>query len=61
MIKIKKGVQPPNIIIAAVIANVAEHRGITLTITSGMEGKHSEWSGHYQLRVLDIRSKLKSI
>ncbi len=57
MIKIKKGVQPPIVLIMAAIANVAEHRGIDLTITSGLDGRHSEWSGHYQLRCLDIRSK----
>ena len=57
MIKIKKGVQPPLIIIVAVIANVAERRGIILTITSGIDSKHSDWSGHYQLRCVDVRSK----
>lgn len=57
MLKIKKGVQPPIVYISAVIANVAEHRNITLTITSGLDGKHSEYSGHYQLRCLDVRSK----
>lgn len=57
MLKIKKGVQPPIIYIAAAIANVAEIRSITLTITSGLDGKHSEYSGHYQLRCLDVRSK----
>lgn len=57
MLKIKKRIQPPVTYIAVAIANVAEHRGITLTITSGSEGKHSQWSGHYQLRCLDVRSK----
>lgn len=57
MIKIKKGVQPPIIIIVAIIGNVAEHRGISLTITSGLDSKHSEWSGHYQLRCADVKSK----
>ena len=57
MLKIKKRIQPPIIYIAVAIANVAERRGITLTITSGLEGKHSTWSGHYQLRCLDVRSK----
>ncbi len=57
MIKVKKGVQPPIIYIAAVVANVAEHRGITLVVTSGLDSRHSDWSGHYQLRCLDVRSK----
>lgn len=57
MIKIKTLVQPPLVYIIAVIANVAEKRGITLTITSGLDGRHAEWSGHYQLRCADVRSK----
>jgi len=57
MLKIKKGVQPPIVHIIAIVANVAEKRDITLTITSCIDGKHSDWSGHYQLRCLDVRSK----
>lgn len=57
MIKIKTLVQPPLIRIVAVIANVAEERGITLRISSGIDGKHSEFSGHYQLRSVDVGSK----
>ena len=57
MLKVKAGVQPPLIYIVAAIANVSERRAITITITSGLDGKHSEWSGHYQLRCVDARSK----
>lgn len=57
MLKIKKGIQPPLVILVAVVGNVSERRGITITLTSAADGRHSKWSGHYQLRCLDIRSK----
>jgi len=57
MLKVKKGVQPPLVYIIVAMANVSEMRGITLTITSGLDSRHGEWSGHYQLRCADGRSK----
>jgi len=57
MINVKIGVQPPIVYIVAAIANVSERRGIALRITSGIDGKHSRWSGHYQLRCVDVGTK----
>lgn len=55
MIRVKPGVQPPLVYLMAAVANVSERLGRTWTITSATDGKHSEWSGHYQLRALDAR------
>lgn len=55
MLKIKTGVRPKNLIIAAAIANVAEALGLTLYITSGTDGKHRVGSKHYSHEALDLR------
>jgi hypothetical protein len=57
MIKIKTGVKPRNLIIAAAIANVAQELNITLTVTSGIDGKHMVDSKHYIGEALDIRTR----
>ena len=53
----KDGVQPPRLYLVAAIANVAERRGLVLRLTSGLDGEHSEWSGHYQGRAVDFGTK----
>jgi hypothetical protein len=55
MIKIKNGVEPRLLIIVAAAANVATEMGVTVTITSGTDGKHMEGSFHYQGKAVDIR------
>lgn len=55
MIKIKTGVAPRNLIIAAAIANVAEELKMTLWITSGIDGAHMVGSKHYIGEALDMR------
>jgi hypothetical protein len=55
MLKVKAGVTPQNLVIAAAAANVAEALGITLVITSGMDGKHMVGSRHYIGQALDLR------
>jgi len=57
MLEIKDGVQPPVFHIIAIVANIANGRNITLRITSGLDGKHSKYSGHYQLRCVDVGTK----
>lgn len=56
MIKVKSGVTPANLIIAAASANVAQEMGITIYITSGTDGKHMEGSRHYVGQALDFRT-----
>lgn len=56
MLKIKTGVTPKNLIIAAAIANVGEILGLGLVITSGNDGTHMAGSKHYSLEALDLRS-----
>ena len=57
--KVKRGVQPPNLYIFAAAVNVYGRLGIlgSLRVTSGLEGKHDRLSGHYQLRALDFGTK----
>ncbi len=57
MLTVKPGVQPPLIYLLAAIANVSEIVGLQLRITSGLDSQHSQWSGHYQLRAVDVGSK----
>jgi hypothetical protein len=55
LIKIKNGVKPANLTIAAALANVAEEEGLTLVITSGTDGSHMNGSKHYTGEALDVR------
>lgn len=55
MLKVKTGVTPKNLIIAAAAANVAQELGIELTITSGTDGVHKPQSRHYNGEALDFR------
>lgn len=57
MIKIKNGVTPRNLYIAAAVANVAELINIEVIITAGTDGRHMKNSKHYTGDALDIRSK----
>lgn len=56
MLKIKAGVTPKNLVIAAAVANVGEILGLGLVITSGTDGQHKPGSKHYTGEALDIRS-----
>ena len=56
MLKVKAGVTPPMLVIAAAAANVAETLRLTAVITSGTDGKHMEGSKHYTLAALDFRT-----
>ena len=55
MLKIKSGVTPRNLVIAAAAANVAEKEGFTVVITSGTDGSHKKNSLHYTGDALDLR------
>lgn len=55
MIKIKDGVTPQLLVIAAALANLAEENGLLLVITSGTDGTHMVGSKHYKGEALDIR------
>lgn len=57
--KVKRGVQPPHLYILAAFVNVYARLGILehLRVTSGLDGKHSRLSGHYQNRALDFGTK----
>jgi hypothetical protein len=57
MIKVKAGVKPKALIIAAAAANVAETLKLTTVITSGSEGKHMRGSKHYSYAALDFRTR----
>ena len=57
MLKVKAGVKPRILVMAAAVANVAFIQGLTITITSGTDGTHMKGSKHYTLEALDIRSK----
>lgn len=56
MLKVKDGVTPLNLIIAAAAANVAQALGITVFITAGTDGKHMVGSRHYIGQALDFRT-----
>lgn len=55
MLKVKTGVTPRNLIIAAAIANVGEILGLGMVITSGTDGIHKKGSKHYTGEALDLR------
>jgi hypothetical protein len=55
MLKVKAGVKPANLIIAAAAANVSEELTLTIWITSGTDGKHMKTSLHYEGAALDFR------
>lgn len=54
-LKVKSGVQPRILVMAAALANAAGDR--TVTITAGSDGRHMVGSKHYTLAALDVRSK----
>ena len=58
-LKIKSGVTPRLLYIAAAIANVAQtlDEPDDITITSGTDGKHMAGSLHYKGAALDVRTK----
>lgn len=56
MLKVKNGVTPANLIIAAAAANSAEELKTTVWITSGTDGKHKDGSFHYKGEALDFRT-----
>ena len=55
MLKVKTGVTPRNLVIAAAIANVGEILGLGMVITSGTDGIHKKGSKHYTGEALDLR------
>lgn len=57
MIYIKRGVNPKNLTIMAAVANVAQLDELSLTVTSGTDGKHMKGSKHYVGDALDIRTR----
>jgi hypothetical protein len=57
MLKVKSGVTPRNLVIAAAVANTAQILGLELTITSGTDGKHKRGSKHYSGEALDVRTR----
>ena len=57
MIRVKDGVTPHNLYIAAAAANAALDLGIVVTITSGTDGKHMTGSKHYIGDALDFRTR----
>jgi hypothetical protein len=57
LIKLKAGVTPRNLYIAAAVANVAQLMNIEVVITAGTDGRHMKNSKHYTGDALDIRSK----
>ncbi len=57
MIKVKYNVKPKNLVIMAACANVGNELNIEVTVTSGMDGKHSPSSLHPRGDALDVRSK----
>jgi hypothetical protein len=56
LLRVKNGVTPANLIIAAAAANVAEDLKITVWITSGTDGTHMVGSKHYESAALDFRT-----
>lgn len=57
----KDGAQPPLMHIQEAIRKAEDQLRIDgvipreLTVTAGINGAHSEWSGHFQLRAIDVR------
>jgi hypothetical protein len=56
MLKVKNGVTPSNLVIAAAAANVAQEMALVIWITSGTDGAHMEGSRHYAGAALDFRT-----
>lgn len=58
-LRIKSGVTPRLLVIAAAIANVAQtlQEPNDVTITSGTDGKHMKGSKHHIGAALDVRTK----
>ena len=54
-LRVKAGVRPHNLIIAAAAANFGESIGKDMIITSGIDGQHMEGSRHYTGEALDFR------
>lgn len=57
MLRVKTGVTPKHLIIAAAVANTASALELNVTITSGTDGRHMKGSRHYSSEALDVRSK----
>ena len=57
MLRVKSGVTPKHLIIAAAVANAASTLELNVTITSGTDGRHMKGSRHYSSEALDVRSK----
>lgn len=57
MLRVKTGVTPKHLIIAAAVANAASALELNVTITSGTDGRHMKGSRHYSSEALDVRSK----
>lgn len=56
MLKIKAGVTPKNLVIAAALANAAWDLPFDVVITSGTDGTHMKGSKHYSGNALDVRT-----
>jgi hypothetical protein len=56
LIKVKSGVTPKMLVIAAAAANTAEKGGFEVVITSGTDGTHKRGSKHYSGDALDFRT-----
>lgn len=56
MLKVKPGVEPRILIIAAAAINAAEGLGFDVVITSGNDGTHKVGSKHYSYEALDLRT-----
>ena len=56
MIRVKAGVLPHNLIIAAAMANEGAEQGQNIVITSGTNGTHMTGSKHYTGDALDMRT-----
>ena len=55
MLKVKRGVKPKILVIAAAAANAAWDEGWDVVITSGTDGQHMVGSKHYSSEALDLR------
>lgn len=56
LLKIKTGVKPIILLIAAAVSNASEEFGFDPVITSGNDGVHMKGSKHYTFEALDIRT-----
>jgi hypothetical protein len=56
MLKVKQGVTPKNLVIAAAAINCADGLDFDVVITSGTDGKHMKGSKHYTGEALDLRT-----